>query len=182
MKIKILSTAKGDIVAAALPPERGVRNFAEGGPAITGGRKFDELELPGKTRVADIPQLMRTSRVKRSKEGSFWTCPAPPPSAQPLPAKPEVKSGYLSCRRSVAMSGRETPPRWSGSNGARPSALYPFARTLVSLGVERRDLQTLDLFFEFVVWLGFQMDDEYGERKLLINQILDYLWALVSKR
>jgi len=79
MKIKILSTAKGDIVAAALPPERGVRNFAEGGPAITGGRKLDELELPGKTRVADIPQLMRTSRVKRSKEGVVLDLSGPTP-------------------------------------------------------------------------------------------------------
>jgi hypothetical protein len=68
MKIKILSRTKGTIVAAVLPPETGVQNLAEGGPAARPGTKFDEIELPATTRSADIPQLLRRARVKRGKK------------------------------------------------------------------------------------------------------------------
>jgi len=68
MKIQILSRTKGTIIAAVLPPEAGVQNLTAGGPAMKPGTKFDEIELPATTRSADIPQLLRHARVKRSKK------------------------------------------------------------------------------------------------------------------
>jgi hypothetical protein len=68
MKIKILSRTKGNIVAAVLPPDAGVQNLTEGGPAARTGTMLDEIELPATISSAEIPQLLRHARVKRGKK------------------------------------------------------------------------------------------------------------------
>ncbi|MCG7961470.1 MAG: hypothetical protein JAZ17_02660 [Candidatus Thiodiazotropha endolucinida] len=68
MKIKVLSDSKGTIVSAVLPPEGEVENIAEGGPAISRGQCFDELEVPVIKEDQELPQLLKRLRVKRGKK------------------------------------------------------------------------------------------------------------------
>lgn len=68
MKIKILSKSRGTIVSAVLPPEDGVKNIAEGGPMLTRGVNFDELDLPATASSAELSKLLKHSVIKRAKD------------------------------------------------------------------------------------------------------------------
>jgi len=65
--IKILSKSRGTIVSVALPPDEDVKNKAEGGPMLTRGLNFDELELSTITSDDELSTLLKNSSLKRGK-------------------------------------------------------------------------------------------------------------------
>lgn len=67
MKVKILSKSRGSIISVVLPPDDGVKNIAEGGPLLTRGLKFDELDLPAIASDAELSTLLKNSSIKRGK-------------------------------------------------------------------------------------------------------------------
>jgi len=88
MILKILSKTKGTIVSVVFPPEDGVKNIAEGGPMLSRGLKFDELDLPVMKNISELSTLLQNSSIKRGKA-----------SISLSPLKPKGAKEYLSRKK-----------------------------------------------------------------------------------